>query len=77
MAMSDKKQKQETIPLELKDGKQYVAVRYGNNAAWMCVCGYRLPLIWSALHKNMPTVCDGCGRSFLGEGKPDIIRETI
>ena len=43
----------------------------GNNAAWLCVCGYRLPLIWSGLHppqvaKPKPTGCPECKRVYEG-----------
>ena len=33
----------------------------------MCICGYRLPLIWTSMHFKNPTVCGGCGKKFMGE----------
>ena len=51
-------QPQETIPLQLKSGKESAATLNGNNAAWLCVCGYRLPLIWSSINSKIPTICD-------------------
>ena len=73
-----KSQSQESIPLEYDSGEKHCAVRNGNNAAWMCICGYRLPLIWSSFQSEMPTVCGGCGKKFTGKGqgnKPERIYE--
>ena len=38
-------QAQEEIPLRFADGSEGVAVRTGNNAAWLCVCSRKWPLI--------------------------------
>ena len=73
--MSDEYQPQKTIPLKFKDGTcGGVAIRNGNNAAWMCVCGYHLPLIWSGhiaydskKDKKPFTVCGKCGKKFQGD----------
>ena len=52
------------------------AIRNGNNAAWMCVCGYQFPLIWSGHiaikgKKNEPPVpyviCNKCGNKYTGD----------
>lgn len=43
----------------------YTASRNGNNAAWMCVCGYRLPLIWTARpNAKKYTICPECKRHY-------------
>ena len=66
-------QQQDFIPLEFRDAPEGCAIRVGDgggaNAAWMCICGYHLPLIWSAfLASRCPhTVCC-CGKKFKGEG---------
>ena len=77
--MTEKSQDQTPIPLEDKEGNIVgVAVKTGNNAAWMCICGYRLPLIWSAFYNPKPTVCRECGRVFIGDNdkkSPDKIKE--
>ncbi|WOV91927.1 MAG: hypothetical protein R1F54_04685 [Candidatus Zeuxoniibacter abyssi] len=62
-------QPQETIPLQLKSGKESAATLNGNNAAWLCVCGYRLPLIWSSINSKIPTICDECGKEYIGLGE--------
>ena len=38
-------QAQHEIPLRFADGAEGMAVRTGNNAAWLCVCPRHLPLI--------------------------------
>lgn len=65
--MDYKGQSLETIPLELKNGKTYTAARNGNNAAWLCVCGYRLPLLWGGNQPKAPTGCPQCGKVYRGE----------
>lgn len=62
-----KPQTQDPIPVELDKKQVGVAVKNGNNAAWLCVCGYRLPLIWSQLNPGQPVKCGGCGGLFKGE----------
>ena len=38
-------QEQKLVPLRLASGEEAEAVATGNNAAWLCPCGYRLPLL--------------------------------
>ncbi len=70
--MSDKQeqsQAQEKIPLESSEGELIgVAVKTGNNAAWMCICGYNMPLIWAKFPPNSkkPTICNECGKKYRG-----------
>ena len=79
MTEEQKQQDQTKIPLQDKNGDNIgVAIRTGNNAAWLCVCGYRLPLIWTKFppaKAEWATVCSECHRKYKGEGAPDTILE--
>ena len=73
-------QPQVSIPMEIDGEEKYTAIKVGSgggaNAAWRCVCGYKLPLIWSEFppqEVKRPTVCGKCGRKFKGEGRLDKI----
>ena len=38
-------QEQRTVQLKMRDNSIRSAIATGNNAAWLCVCGYEKPLI--------------------------------
>jgi hypothetical protein len=38
-------QSQNIVPLLLRQDLQLLAIATGNNAAWLCPCGYQYPLI--------------------------------
>ena len=62
-------QEQHTIPLRLRDGQVREAVRTGNNAAWLCGCDRRLPLVGKSDDARSPlpswqVTCPSCGRSY-------------
>ena len=77
-------QKHETIPVVLSERgehkESWVASCNGNNAAWLCVCGYRLPLIWNGgglKHKKRYTICPECKKHYEGlpyKGIPEEIK---
>jgi len=56
----------DTIPVRLVDGEHGTARIVGNNAAWLCPCGDRLPLLGTLFPppRRPITVCPGCGRRF-------------
>ena len=75
----NEEQKQDIIPLQDEHGNRIGdAIKNGNNAAWMCVCGYDKPLIWSGYiahrkkDKKPFTVCEQCKNKYKG----DEIRPT-
>lgn len=49
-----------TIPINLILG----ASSYGNNAAWMCPCGYTLPLIGTTRPGQTDRDCPACGAMY-------------
>lgn len=62
-------QSQDEIPLLLADGSRGSAVRTGNNAAWLCTCDRKLPLLgYSDLAGSTSSAsivaCPNCGRQF-------------
>lgn len=63
-----KTQEQKTISLLLlKDGKENIATRNGNNAAWLCVCKKSpLPLLLSG-RNHKPVICNKCNRKYTAE----------
>ena len=80
-----------TIPVSfLLDGEMHqmtAASLNGNNAAWLCVCGYRLPLIWSGRpvfagkgvppKPPKPVWCPECQRLYDGVTDGDTIPTAI
>ncbi len=38
-------QVQEEIPIRFLDGSEATIHRSGNNAAWICACGYPIPIL--------------------------------
>ncbi len=62
-------QKQKIVEIELKTGKISKAIATGNNAAWMCVCGRKTPLLGRSglvgrLAEGFCVDCPNCGRSY-------------
>jgi hypothetical protein len=62
-------QEQSPIPLRLLDGRVQTAVRTGNNAAWLCPCQRREPLLGYSDERNSPrdyseVICPSCRRAF-------------
>ena len=47
-------QEQRTIPLVVQTGEPRLASATGNNAAWLCPCGRKLPLVGTTFPKNRP-----------------------
>ena len=52
------------LPVELADGRVLRGTAEGNNASWLCVCGYRLPLIGTTRTGAGDTRCPNCGRLY-------------
>jgi hypothetical protein len=62
-------QEQHSIDIRFLDGKVATAIRTGNNAAWMCACERRAPLLGYSSSGDPPgenavVVCPDCGRRF-------------
>ena len=62
-------QQQHTVRLVLSDGSEREATATGNNAAWLCACGRKLPLIGRTGRKAHPTdafrvICPDCSRQY-------------
>lgn len=62
-------QDQHLVPLVFRNGVQLLAVATGNNAAWICPCGYQEPLVGRSGAKNGPTQntevqCPFCSRRY-------------
>ncbi|MBY6106823.1 hypothetical protein KUW19_10090 [Ferrimonas balearica] len=62
-------QKQKEVPLEYLNGKIGVAIATGNNAAWLCSCGYSYPLVgrsglFNRITDKSKIQCKGCGKHF-------------
>jgi hypothetical protein len=60
---------QKIIPLVCLDAKERRAAATGNNAAWICPCGRRLPLLGKSGDAKGPSEgfkvhCPDCGRVF-------------
>lgn len=59
------------IPLQLRDGPAQEAVAVGNNAAWLCPCGRRLPLLGRThgspgeAPANFRVACPDCKREYI------------
>jgi hypothetical protein len=56
-------QKQRPVELLFSDNRQGVAIATGNNACWLCPCGYKDPLIGRS--GNTPVECPACRRNYL------------
>ena len=66
-------QAQESVPLVFDDSTEGIAVATGNNAAWMCRCGRKVPLLGRSGNSEAARVdCPECPRSYLvvPEGGP-------
>ncbi len=75
---------QHEIPINFIDGEKGLAIRTGNNAAWICVCNRREPLLGFSDVLNGPEsskiICPNCGRTFrvVAESKrkvPNFVHE--
>jgi hypothetical protein len=69
-------QQQKIVKLILLDGAEKEAVATGNNAAWLCVCGRKLPLLGRTGRKALASdgfkvICSDCSRQYhvIPEGK--------
>ena len=62
-------QQQHTVRLVLSDGSEREAAATGNNAAWLCVCGRKLPLVGRTGRKAhsadaFRVICPDCSRQY-------------
>ena len=62
-------QKQRIVEVELKSGEISKAIATGNNAAWMCVCGRKDPLLGRSglvnrLENGFRVDCPNCRCSY-------------
>jgi hypothetical protein len=55
-------QEQRKIKLIFIDGNQGIAIATGNNASWICQCGYKMPLIGRS--GNTKVECPECNRNY-------------
>ena len=76
--MSRPGQEQEPVPLEVSEatkvearanGRDLIAIRTGNNAAWLCACKYNYPLVGRSGFLSGPSLsfvvqCEGCGKCY-------------
>ncbi len=67
--MKNTGQTQHDIPLRFADGAEGVAVRTGNNAAWLCVCPRKQPLVGysdavTSGRAYSVVQCPHCGRQY-------------
>jgi hypothetical protein len=53
-----------TIPVELRGGQVLSGSAEGNNASWLCACGYRTPLLGTTRSGAGDTRCPNCGRLY-------------
>ena len=71
-------QAQEPIPLLFEDGTEGRAVATGNNAAWMCRCGRKLPLLGrSGTSEGVRVDCPDCPRSYFVVPKAGALTSAI
>jgi hypothetical protein len=81
-------QMQNTVMLVLLNGQRRDAVATGNNAAWICECPRKVPLIGRTGSKNAPSAasiveCPDCQRRYVvvpedkDLGRVSEVRETI
>lgn len=61
--MPGKSQKQRAVEVRMLNDLIGEGVATGNNAAWLCGCGYGLPLVGTTLHAT-PVVCKECGTKY-------------
>jgi hypothetical protein len=62
-------QEQRQIPLRLSNGVQKIAIAFGNNAAWLCICERMLPLLGrtgsvKGVAENTRIDCPDCERRY-------------
>ena len=70
------RQKPKTIPVHYCKGPPGKATVLGNNAAWMCLCGSSLPVLFSGhLSRDKPVHCGCCERCFVVKTKGDKCHE--
>jgi hypothetical protein len=65
--MADIKLSLFTIPVQFADGTSGEARAEGNNAAWHCRCGQKMPLLGRCYFQfghDCHTTCPDCGRSY-------------
>ena len=53
-----------TIPVYYANGCTSSATVFGNNAAWLCSCGFKQPLLGSGYLKTS-VHCSKCGASYV------------
>lgn len=53
-----------TIAVELRGGQVLSGSAEGNNASWLCACGYRTPLLGTTRSGAADTRCPNCGRLY-------------
>jgi len=53
-----------TIAVELRGGQVLSGSAEGNNASWLCACGYRTPLLGTTRSGAGDTRCPNCGRVY-------------
>jgi hypothetical protein len=75
-------QEQRTVPLVFIQDEERKAVATGNNAAWMCVCNRKLPLIGRSDEiKNASLAeqvhCPECGKHYLVVAKTTRMTQAI
>ena len=62
-------QRQEKVPLQFLDNETRYSSATGNNAAWLCPCGFERPLVGRSGLAKGPTegyivVCPKCTRQY-------------
>lgn len=62
-------QEQHEIKVHFLDGRSEVCSRTGNNAAWLCMCGRRVPLLGYSDELDSPktysgVVCPDCSQTY-------------
>ena len=62
-----------TIPVQYANGCAGEATLLGNNAAWMCCCDSRLPLLASGYFRKK-AMC-GCGKRYVLKTRGDMGQE--
>ena len=62
-------QTQNIVDVILKDGRKFCGIATGNNASWLCVCGYSYPLLGRSgflggVSDGMRVDCPECDRKY-------------